>query len=58
LLYYAQQDAKPENKEEKVLNCKFCEAMAGSLSMATIAVSSAKGAVVDPGEGGRSAALS
>jgi hypothetical protein len=26
--------------------------------MATIAVSSAKGAVVDPGEGGRSAALS
>jgi hypothetical protein len=30
--------------------CSFCEAMAGSLSIATIAVSSAKVAVVDSGE--------
>jgi hypothetical protein len=35
-----------------------CEAMAGSLSMATTAVSSAKVAEVDPGEVGRSAVYS
>jgi hypothetical protein len=35
--------------------CSFCEAMAGSLPMVTTAVSSAKVAVVDSGEVGRSA---
>jgi hypothetical protein len=35
--------------------CSFCEAMAGSLSVATTAESSAKVAVVDSGEVGRSA---
>jgi hypothetical protein len=34
--------------------CNFCETMAGSLSTATTAVSSAKDAVVDSGEVGRS----
>jgi hypothetical protein len=38
--------------------CSFCEAMAGSLSMATTSVSSAKVAVVDSGEAGRSAVYS
>jgi hypothetical protein len=36
------------------LICSLCEAMAGSLSVATTAVSSANVAVVDPGEIGRS----
>jgi hypothetical protein len=36
----------------------FCEAMAGSLSMATTAVSSAKFAVVNSGEVGSSAVYS
>jgi hypothetical protein len=36
----------------------LCEAMAGSLSMATTAVSAAKVAVVDSGEVGRSAVYS
>jgi hypothetical protein len=40
------------------LVCSFCEAMAGSLSMATTAVPSAKIAVVDSGEVGRSAVYS
>jgi hypothetical protein len=40
------------------LVCSLCEAMAGSLSMATTAVSSAKVAVVDYGEVGRSAVYS
>jgi hypothetical protein len=35
--------------------CSFCEAMPGSLTMATTAVSSVKFAVVDSGEVGRSA---
>jgi hypothetical protein len=35
--------------------CSFCEAMAGSLSMATTAVSSAKIVVIHSGEVGRSA---
>jgi hypothetical protein len=34
--------------------CSFCEAMVGSLSIATTAVSSTKVAVVDSGEVGRS----
>jgi hypothetical protein len=38
--------------------CSFCEAMAGSLPMASTAVSSAKVAVVDSGEVGRSAVYS
>jgi hypothetical protein len=38
--------------------CSFCEAMAGSLSVATTSVSSAKVAVVDSGEVGRSAVYS
>jgi hypothetical protein len=38
--------------------CSFCEAMAGSLSVATTAVSSAKVAVADSGEVGRSAVYS
>jgi hypothetical protein len=38
--------------------CSFCEAMAGSLSEATTAVSSAKVAVVDSGEVARSAVYS
>jgi hypothetical protein len=38
--------------------CSFCEAMAGSLSMATTAVSSAKVAAVDSDEVGRSAVYS
>jgi hypothetical protein len=37
------------------LVCTFCEAMAGSLSVASTAVSLAKVAVVDSGEVGRSA---
>jgi hypothetical protein len=37
------------------LVCSLCEAMAGSLSVATTAVSLAKVAVVDSGEVGRSA---
>jgi hypothetical protein len=37
------------------LVCSFCEAMTGSLSVSTTAVLSAKVAVVDSGEGGRSA---
>jgi hypothetical protein len=36
------------------LVCSFCEAMAGSMSMASTAVSSAKVAVIDSGEVGRS----
>jgi hypothetical protein len=40
------------------LVCSFCEAIAGSLSMATTAVSSAKVAVVDSDEVGRSAVCS
>jgi hypothetical protein len=40
------------------LVCSFCEAMAGSLSVATTAVSSAKVAVADSGEVGRSAVYS
>jgi hypothetical protein len=40
------------------LVCSLCEAMAGSLSMATTAVSAAKVAVVDSGEVGRSAVYS
>jgi hypothetical protein len=38
--------------------CSFCEAMAGSLSMVTTTVSSAKVAVVDSGEVGRSTVYS
>jgi hypothetical protein len=38
--------------------CSFCEAMAGSLSTATIALSLAKVAVVDYGEVGRTAMYS
>jgi hypothetical protein len=38
--------------------CSLCDAMAGSLSMASTAVSLAKFAVVDSGEVGRSAAYS
>jgi hypothetical protein len=38
--------------------CSFCEAMTGSLSMVTTAVSSAKVAVLDSGEVGRSAVYS
>jgi hypothetical protein len=38
--------------------CSLCEAMAGSLSVATTATSSAKVAVVDSGEVGRSAVYS
>jgi hypothetical protein len=38
--------------------CSFCEAMAGSLSVAITAVSSAKVGVVDSGEDGRSAVYS
>jgi hypothetical protein len=38
--------------------CSFCEAVAGSLSMVTTAVSLAKAAVVDSGEVDRSAAYS
>jgi hypothetical protein len=38
--------------------CSFCETMAGSLSVATTAVSSAKVAMVDSGEVGRSAVYS
>jgi hypothetical protein len=38
--------------------CSFCDAMAGSLSMATTAVSSANVAVVDSGEVGRSVVYS
>jgi hypothetical protein len=41
-----------------VLDCSFCESMAGSLSVASTAVSSAKAAVVDSGEVGRSAVYS
>jgi hypothetical protein len=37
------------------LVCSFCEAMAGTLSMASTAVSLAKVAVVDSGQIGRSA---
>jgi hypothetical protein len=37
------------------LVCSFCEAMAELMSMATTAVLSAKVAVVDPGDAGRSA---
>jgi hypothetical protein len=40
------------------LVCSLCEAIAGSLSMATTAVSSAKVAVVDSGEVGRSTVYS
>jgi hypothetical protein len=40
------------------LVCSFCEAMAGSLSVASTAVSSAKVAVVGSGEVGRSAVYS
>jgi hypothetical protein len=40
------------------LVCSFCEAMAGSLSVASTAVSSAKVDVVDYGEIGRSAVCS
>jgi hypothetical protein len=40
------------------LVCSFCEAMGGSLSVASTAVSSAKLAVVDSGEAGRSAVYS
>jgi hypothetical protein len=40
------------------LVCNFCEAMAGSLSVASTVVSSAKVAVVDSGEVGRSAVCS
>jgi hypothetical protein len=38
--------------------CSLCEAMVGSLSMATTAVSSAEDAVVNSGEVGRSAVYS
>jgi hypothetical protein len=38
--------------------CSLCEAMSGSLSMVTTAVSSAKVAVVDSGEVGKSAVYS
>jgi hypothetical protein len=38
--------------------CSFCEVMAGSLSVATTAASSAKFAVVDSGEVGKSAVYS
>jgi hypothetical protein len=38
---------------ESRLVCSFCEAMAGSLSIANTAVSSAKVTVVDSGEHGR-----
>jgi hypothetical protein len=41
-----------------LLVCSFCEAMAGSLSVDSTAVSSAKVAVVDSGEVGRSAVYS
>jgi hypothetical protein len=40
------------------LGCCFCEAMAGSLSVATTAVLSTKVAVLDSGEVGRSAVYS
>jgi hypothetical protein len=40
------------------LVCSFCEAMPGSLSVASTAVSLAKVAVVDPAEVGRSAVYS
>jgi hypothetical protein len=40
------------------LVCSLCEAMVGSCSVATTAVSSAKVAVVDPGEVDRSAVYS
>jgi hypothetical protein len=41
-----------------VLNCSFCEAMAGSLSVASTAVSSAKFSVIGSGEFGRSVVYS
>jgi hypothetical protein len=40
------------------LACSYCEAMAGSLSVTSTAVSSAKFAVVESGEVGRSAVYS
>jgi hypothetical protein len=43
---------------ESRLVCSLCEAMTGSLSMSTIAVLLAKVAVVDSGDGGRSAVYS